>query len=184
MTFFVFQWIVVLGGLALHLGLDRSPLRRTSGRVLELAALWLIVGMGVFNLWAGFGHTGPTSGSVAAEIGYAPSMFQWEIGWADIALGVLGVACAWRRHRGAWTDALLVGLTVSFFGDGIGHVMQLVAHGNTAPDNVWAIPTCFLVPTLSALFVHLARRRGAYTPSPSTAAVTAAGEGRHESVLG
>jgi hypothetical protein len=168
MGFFAVQWTVIVVGLAAHVLLDRAPSRRTAGRVYALAALWLLVGMGAVNLWGGFGHTGPTSDQVAASIGYTPSMFQWEIGWADIALGVLGVLCARRVNRGRWTDATLVALTVSFFGDGIGHVMQLVAHANTAPNNVWAIPTCFLVPALSALFVHLARRHGTFDPQPST----------------
>jgi len=43
--------------------------------------------------------------------------------------------------------------------------MQWLAHGKLAPNNIWAIPTCFLVPALSALFVILARRHGAFTPS-------------------
>jgi hypothetical protein len=103
-------------------------------------------------------------------------MFQWEIGWADIALGVLGVLCLRRGNRGGWTDSTLVALTVAFFGDGIGHVMQLVGHDKVAPDNVWAIPTCFLVPLLSVLFVHLARRHGAY--SPRTGAGTPGALGR------
>jgi hypothetical protein len=101
-------------------------------------------------------------------------MFQWEIGWADIALGVLGVLCVRRSHRGGWTDATLVALAVAFFGDGIGHVMQLIEHDNLAPDNVWAIPTCFLVP-LSVLFVHLARRHGAYSPGTRTGTRSALG---------
>jgi hypothetical protein len=168
MGYFAVQWIVLLVGFAAHTLLDRAPTHRTTGRVYELAALWLLVGMGAFNLWGGFGHTGPTSGEVAATIGYTPSMFQWEIGWADIALGVLGVLCARRVNRGRWTDATLVALTVSFFGDGIGHIMQLVVHDNTTPNNVWAIPTCFVVPILSALFVHLARRHGTFVPRPLT----------------
>lgn len=179
MSFFAVQWTVIVVGFVAHVALDRSPIRRTAGRVYELAALWLLVGMGAFNLWGGFGHTGPTSDQVAAAIGYAPSMFQWEIGWADIALGVIGVLCARRSNRGKWTSATLVALTVSFFGDGIGHIAQLLGHGNTAPDNVWAIPTCFLVPALSALFVHLARRHGAFTRPPTAATtenVTAAAE--------
>jgi len=167
MSFFAIQWTVLLVGFTAHAVLDRSPARRTAGRVYELAALWLLVGMGAFNLWAGFGHTGPTSDQVAAAIGYAPSMFQWEIGWADIALGVLGILCLRRANRGGWTNATLAALAVSFSGDGIGHLMQLVAHGNTAPDNVWAIPTCFLVPALSALLVHLARRHRAFALQPA-----------------
>jgi hypothetical protein len=111
---------------------------------------------------------------VAAAIGYTPSMFQWEIGWADIALGGIGVLCVRQSNRGKWTDATLVALTVSFFGDGIGHVIQLIGHGNTAPDNVWAIPTCFLVPVLSVLFVSLARRRNTFATQPPSAEHTVA----------
>lgn len=164
MSYFAVQWISLVIGFAAHVLLDRSPLRRTAGRTFELAALWLLVGMGAFNLWGGFGHIGPTSDQVAASIGYTQSMFQWEIGWADIALGVLGVLCARKAHRGQWTNATLTALTVSFFGDGVGHVIEWLGHGNLAPDNVWAIPTCFLVPTLSALFVYLARRDGTFSP--------------------
>ena len=40
----------------------------------------------------------------------------------------------------------------------------VAGHGNPAPDNIWAIPTCFLVPALSALFVAPARRRGTFSP--------------------
>jgi hypothetical protein len=168
MGYFTVQWVTLVVGFAGHVLLDRSPMRRTASRVLELAALWMLVGMGVFNLWGGFGHIGPTSDEVAASIGYTQSMFQWELGWADMALGVLGVLCARRAHRGQWTNATLVALTVSFYGDGIGHVMQWLGHGNLAPDNVGAIPTCFLVPALSALFVALARRRGAFSPPVPT----------------
>ncbi|HEY2766048.1 MAG TPA: DUF6790 family protein [Pseudonocardiaceae bacterium] len=37
------------------------------------------------------------------------SMFQWELGRADIAFGVLGVACAWRLNPGGWLTATVVG---------------------------------------------------------------------------
>jgi len=164
MGYFTVQWVTLVVGFAGHVLLDRSPMRRTAGRVLELAALWMLVGMGVFNLWGGFGHIGPTSDEVAASIGYTQSMFQWELGWADMALGVLGVLCA---RRGQWTNATLVALTVSFCGDGVGHVVQWLGHANLAPNNVWAIPTCFIVPTLSVLFVAVARRHGAFTPDPA-----------------
>jgi uncharacterized protein DUF6790 len=164
MGFFASQWIVLIVGFLIHLSFDRSPARRTRARVYELASLWLLVGVGVGNILAGYGHIGPNSDQTAIDIGFTQSMFQWEIGWADIALGVLGVLCARKAHRGQWTNATLTALTVSFFGDGIGHVIEWLGHGNLAPDNVWAIPTCFLVPTLSALFVYLARRDGTFSP--------------------
>jgi hypothetical protein len=158
MRFFAFEWVILIAGFLIHVGLDRSPARRTRARIYELAALWLIVGIGVFNILSGLGHIGPYSDETAASIGFTQSMFQWEIGWADIAIGVLGVACASRRNRGPWMTATLVALTISFIGDGIGHVMQLVAHGNMAPNNVWAIPNDFVVPILSIVLVLLYRR--------------------------
>jgi hypothetical protein len=89
---------------------------------------------------------------------------------------VLGVLCVMRRFRSGWTDALLAGLAIYFYGDGIGHIMQLVAHGNTAPDNVWALPADFLIPTLSVVAVLVARRLGFYTRP----AVPASAGGAHE----
>ena len=32
---------------------------------------------------------------------------------------------------------------------------------------MWAISTCFIVPTRSAVFVALARRHGAFAPDPA-----------------
>jgi hypothetical protein len=164
---FLIQWTVVVVGFAVHATLDRSPLRHTRGRVFELAALWVLVGIGASILWGALGHIGPTSHATAASIGYVPSMFQWEVGWADLAFGLLGVLCARRENRGGWTNATLVAWTIFLYGCGIGHIMQWVAHDNTTPNNVWSIPTCFLAPPLGALLVHLARRHGAYTAQPS-----------------
>ena len=158
MGFFLFQWCVLVVGFLVHVGVDRTPARRTRRRVLELAALWVVVCTGVFAVVGGVFHIGPTSDSIADSIGYTRSMFQWEIGWADIGIGVLTVLCARRANRGAWLTAAITMLAVSFYGDGIGHVMQLVEHDNTAPDNLAAIPACFLAPTLAALFTFLYRR--------------------------
>lgn len=88
-------------------------------------------------------------------------MSQWEVGWADIAFGVLGIACAWTVNRGGWLTATVVGTSVALVGDGIGHIMQLVAHGNTAPNNVLALPSDFLTPALMVVLLVLYRRRGA-----------------------
>lgn len=163
MGYFLFQWVVIVLGFGLHAALDRTRYRHTKGRVAELAALWMVVGFGAWSIWGGVFHVGPTSTSIAEQIGYAPSMFQWEVGWADIAFGVLGVLCVMRRFRTGWTDALLAGLTIYFFGDGIGHIMQLVVHGNVAPDNVWALPADFLIPIVSIVAVLVARRLGFYS---------------------
>lgn len=155
MYFFLVQWVVLLGGLALHVGLDRSPDRRTRRRVAELVLLWFVVANGVFMVLGGIVHIGPGSTGAAAQIGFAPSAFQWEVGVYDLAMGIAGIACARRALRGGFTDATVVITALALLGDGIGHIMQLAAHGNDAVNNVGAIPTCFVVPvvTLTALVV-------------------------------
>ena len=84
-------------------------------------------------------------------------MFEWEVGWGDIAIGVLGVGCAWRHFRDGWMTAAVVALAISFWGDAIGHIMQLVAHDNHAPDNVWAIPADIGGPLLALILLVLYR---------------------------
>ncbi|BCN69456.1 hypothetical protein RE943_29290 [Prescottella equi] len=105
MGFFLIQWGVLVLGAAVHIALDRHPERRTPRRMCGLVALWAVVGGGVWTVVGGIGHIGPTSDEIADGIGYTQSMFQWEVGWADIAIGAAGVACAWKANRGGWMSA-------------------------------------------------------------------------------
>jgi hypothetical protein len=157
--YFIFQWIVLVLGLSGHLWLDRSPRRRTATRTFELGAVWILAWSGVFNILGGIYHIGPSSDSTARTIGYAQSMFQWEVGWADLAFGVLCVGCVLKRNRGSWLTAAVIGLSIYFYGDGIGHIMQIVSHNNHATDNVWSMPSDFLVPLAATVFTVLYRRR-------------------------
>ena len=157
MTFFLFPYVICLVGWLVHVVLDRKPDRRTGHRVVELALLWILVFFGAWSIYGGIAHLTGLSGQLATEIGYAPSMFQWEVGWGDIAVGVLGVGCAWRALRDNWMTAAVVVLVISYGGDAIGHVMELVAHDNTAPDNVWAIPGDILQPLLAVVLLVVYR---------------------------
>ena len=156
MVFFVVPWIVLLIGVALSVLLDRHPQRRRGPRVVEIALLWTVVWFGIWGLIGVAGHIGPNSEEIAASIGYAPSMFQWEVGFGDLALCTLGIVSFWYRDR--WLTAGVVALAVSYGGDSIGHVMQYVGDGNVAPDNVWAIPSDILQPLLAIVLLVLYRR--------------------------
>ena len=164
-AFFFIQAGVIVIGMVVHMVLDRHGDRRTKPRLIELALLWVIVGVGAWAIVAGLGHIGPTSNSLAKQIGYRQSMFQWEIGWADIAIGVLGVGCVWRRD--GWLDAAVIALAVSYGGDAIGHIMQYSAHNNHAGSNVWAIPSDILQPIAAVLLLILYRRTRAAVPNAS-----------------
>ena len=169
--FFVLVVVVPVGGALLHVLFDRKPNRRTAPRVIELFLLWFVAGSGAVSILGGIGHIGPNSTDLAEDIGYRQSFFQWEVGWGDIALGVVGFMCIWKR--GSFMTAAVIVFVIQYWGDGIGHIMQWVEHDNTEPGNVWAIPTDFFFPAASAVLLALYRRdqkAGRIGTLPQTAA--------------
>lgn len=163
--FFAIQWVIILGGATIHLLVDRRRHGHREGRAGELYLLWVLVAGGVWAIYGGIGHISGLSGQLAESIGYEQSMFQWEVGWGDIAVGVLGVGCAWRKLRGYWMTAAVVALTLSYGGDAIGHLMSWVGNdNNTAPDNVWALPSDIVQPLLAIVLLLVYRRRNPVRP--------------------
>ncbi|MEV0200031.1 DUF6790 family protein [Nonomuraea sp. NPDC050691] len=159
MAFFVVTFLGLVIGALLHSLLDRAPARRTRPRVVELWLLWFVAGGGVLSMLGGLSHIGPYAPEVADSIGFAHSAFQWEVGWADIAVGLIGFLSIW--NRGSFMNAAVIAMAVLYWGDAAGHVMQLVAHGNTAPNNVWTIPTDILQPLVAVvlLVIHRGHQR-------------------------
>ncbi len=100
MGFFLIQWGVLVLGAAVHIALDRHPERRTPRRMCGLVALGGRRGRRVDRGRRNRPHRA-TSDEIADGIGYTQSMFQWEVGWADIAIGAAGVACAWKANGAA-----------------------------------------------------------------------------------
>ncbi|MCK8615103.1 DUF6790 family protein [Gordonia sp. C13] len=142
MVWFLFQLALMIVGAIVHISVDRSARRRTTGRVAELVMLWILVPGGIFGILAGIGHVGPNAAEVAKDIGpdFHPGMFQWELGWNDIAVGLLCVLTFRVRNRGGWLDAAVWALAISYGGDLAGHISQYYIHDNHATDNAWAIP--------------------------------------------
>jgi hypothetical protein len=110
---------------------------RSSARVLEVLARWLIVvAIGATGIFALLGHT-LAAKQVAEQIGFPPdNPFQWEVAWANAAVGVLGILCLWRRDFW-WPTA--IGAAIYLWGCAWGHIYQLVAHDNHEPSNAGAI---------------------------------------------
>ena len=166
--YFLIQNAVLMIGFLIHVFADRHADRRTKPRVIGLAMLWAVVGVGSWSLIAGIGHIGPNSDDVAADIGFAQSMFQWELGWADIGLGILAIGCVWKRD--GWLTAAVVMLVVMYIGDLSGHIMEYVAHDNDAPNNVWAIPSDFFQPVVAVIMFIAYRRTRSIEPAASPVA--------------
>lgn len=101
--------------------------------------MWqLAVGLGLGLIWAGIGHL-LMPDMVARSIGWAAgSPFQREVGLWDLALGVVGVLCLKFRERGFWT-AVIIGTGIFYVGAGLGHLYELLVHGDTAVNNAGAV---------------------------------------------
>jgi hypothetical protein len=156
---FLIAYILVLVVFPLvHTVVDRRPDRRTRFRVVEIWLLWFVGASGLLSVLTGLGHIGPGAPGIADGIGFAHSPFQWEVGWADIAIGTIGFLSIWRRD--SFMTAAVIALAILYWGDAIGHIMQLVAHDNTAPNNVQPIYTDILQPLVAVILLVLYRRMG------------------------
>ncbi len=134
MLYLIYLAAVILG-IGIHLGLAPKPL--TKGRVVEVILLYLFIFyVGVGGIIGALAHVfwGPET---ARGIGWQPgSPFQFEIGMANLAFGVLGILCIWQR--GAFWTATGIGFAVLLLGCAYGHVYEMVVHHDYAPYNAGA----------------------------------------------
>lgn len=94
----------------------------------------LFFNMGLMGLLAAYAHVfmGPET---AKSIGWEPgSPFQYEIGMANLAFGVLGILSYW--FRGSFWNASIIGWSVLLLGCFIGHIINYYTENNTAPYNI------------------------------------------------
>jgi hypothetical protein len=110
--------------------------------------------LGLQGLWAFLGHVFFPERSAAA-IGWATSPFQYEVGAANLGLGLASLYAAFRGFEAR----LAVGIAAACFliGAGIGHIRDIVVQGNLAPGNAGPIMvTDFLTPIVILVLLGLA----------------------------
>jgi 4-amino-4-deoxy-L-arabinose transferase-like glycosyltransferase len=115
-----------------HVALDKTS--RSRERRLEISLLYLF-GVGVAGSGIGgfFGHFF-LSETVAESIGWPTgNPFQYEVGFANLALGVLGIVAMGRRD--GFREATVLAVTVLGLGATIVHVRDIIETGNLAPGN-------------------------------------------------
>jgi Na+/melibiose symporter-like transporter len=126
--------------------------------------------LGIAGLWAFVGHVFFPE-RAAAAIGWAPSPFQFEVGYANLGIGL---ASLYAAYTGFYARvAVAIAASCFLIGAGIGHVMDISEHGNLAPGNAGPILiTDFLTPmaVLALLLVAAQRPR---PKSPDTLALEA-----------
>ena len=92
----------------------------------------LLLPIGGASLWAGIFHVFFPA-TAAAYIGWQASPFQFEVGMADLAIGVTACIAFWRDL--GFQAAVVTTASIFLLGDAIGHVRQMIVAGNFAPGN-------------------------------------------------
>jgi hypothetical protein len=123
---------------------------KPSGAFVDQLFRWmLLLSVGVQGVYTFIVHVFFPTYS-AAHIGWAVSPFQFEVGIANLAVGVLGLIAFWSNF--SFRVAASIAAIVWYGGDAIGHVQQMIVAGNYAPGNAgpwfW---TDVLVPVVLAL---------------------------------
>jgi uncharacterized membrane protein YphA (DoxX/SURF4 family) len=161
----VFPAIAILGFLV-HAGISRQP--RTAAHLLDLLLRWSFgAALGASSVFGFFGHTFEAR-QIAEQIGFPPgNPFQWEVAWANLALGALAIIAIWRRDFW-WPTAIAA--AVFGWGAAWGHIYQMVIHNNHAEYNSGPILyTDILVPAAILLMLlaglRLARPNRAQEPT-------------------
>jgi hypothetical protein len=130
----IFFWpILTIISAILHLVISKK--KRNLLRIIEIFLLYMLfIMVGFGSLWAFMGHAF-FGDRIAYYIGWKPgSPFQLEVAFANLAFGVLGILCMWFRKE-FWL-AVVIGLSVFYWGSAYGHIYEKIVNNNYAPGNV------------------------------------------------
>lgn len=148
---------LLLGLLVAGLEILRTPRPLPAGSPAETVLRWfLFFGIGVTFSYNFVCHV--FFGDMAAKfIGWAPSPFQPEVGWASLGYSVLGFM-AFRPNRGLRVG-IIAALACFMWGAAIGHIYQMVAAHNFAPGNAGVMFWCDILMPLFGFFLLSKTRR-------------------------
>jgi len=94
---------------------------------------FLVISVGIGSLIGFVGHVF-FADRVAIDIGWATgSPFQQEVGFANLAIGILGITCIWLR--GNYWVATVIAATIFLWGAAYGHIIDIIIHGNYSTGN-------------------------------------------------
>jgi hypothetical protein len=128
----VFFAAIALVAASVHLGFSAKR-RSGAATIVETYLIYLLfIYVGLMGLFTAYFHVFEPN-RASASIGWAPSPFEYEVGMADLTMGVLGVLCVVFR-REFWL-ATAIGNAVWFLGDALGHIREVMVHNNHAGNN-------------------------------------------------
>src|SRR5271156_1656626 len=127
-------FFAVLASVVASIHLVFSRQRRSGvGAIVSTYLLYLLfIYVGLMGLFTAYYHVfRPIEAS--ASIGWATSPYEYEVGMADLTVGVLGVLCL--VFRGEFWLATAIADAVWLLGDAVGHIREMVVHNNHAEYN-------------------------------------------------
>jgi len=93
----------------------------------------LVIGLGCQMVFFGFGHLF-YGDKIAEFIGWEKgSPFQYEVGFAGVAMGVLGILCSW--YTGLFWLATIIVSSLYLWGCVSGHIRDMVKNKNFNPGS-------------------------------------------------
>jgi len=122
-------WVAALVATGVAVWREPRPIMR--GFVIDRLLRYLFLfPLGLQGLWAFIGHVFFAE-QAAASIGWANTPFQYEVGVANLGLGLASIYAAFRGFEAR----LAVGIAAACFlvGAGIIHVKDILETGNLAP---------------------------------------------------
>ena len=124
-----------------------------NGMTRERALIAYLVATGISLIFGGIGHIfAPLK--VSKQIGWkvAPQ-FQFEIGIANIAFGILSLLTFFYRKE--FILSTIIATTIWGWGNSIGHIQSYLKEGNSSPGNTgWVLYLDTLMPLIS-IFLYI-----------------------------
>src|ERR1700734_395966 len=140
--------ILALAAASIHVALSRDS-RSSKASIAGTYLLYLLfIYVGLMGLLTAYAHVFRPL-QTSASIGWSTSPYEYEVGMADLTVGVLGVLCLWIR--GNFWLATAIANAVWLLGDAIGHIRQIVLNSNHAANN----SGIFLITEITMPFVIL-----------------------------
>ena len=139
--------MIVLGILLAALSIYRSDSPRNRELVTDRLLAYLLLCAAGFTGVHGFIMHTFFSDFTAHFIGWQSNPFQFEVGMANLAVGILGIL-AFRAGRG-FRSATVIATSIFLLGAWVGHIVQMVTQHNFAPGNAGSIfYTDLIIPVL------------------------------------
>jgi hypothetical protein len=150
------RWInflpAVLFVVALVLGVSGVTVPSAAEELPALAQWMLFASLGLLSLWNFVGHVFVTE-PVARSIGWSTSPFQFEVGAANLGIGVSAIAATWLGVPAGW--AVFWMSACFLWGAAVVHLRDTVREANFSINNVGPILVWDILTPLTLLLALL-----------------------------